>query len=328
MTKKNAVQVIEKPSLPGTYSPDEVSLIKDTVAVGATDLELKMFLSQCQRTGLDPITRQIYFIKGKTGKDGRPGKVMIQTSIDGFRLIAERTGKYEGQTKPEWCGDDGVWKEVWTLPKNPSAARIGVWKTGFREPLYAVAIFNEYAQKDWQGKLSSMWAKMPVLMISKVAESLAFRKAFPNDLSGIYTSEEMAQNEDQPEHVQQLGTVTKGVDMTRKVADTFNVPPSNIQKTPDNKAALLKLQNLLNGMGLHGKTEESTQARQNLLMVIFGTFSGKEISKLTTSQLETGIVKIKDKIDPASGEMFPIDDSQNPYLQEPEPMYERQPGDE
>lgn len=322
MTKKNVVQVIEKPGLPGTYSQDEVNLIRDTVATGSTDLELKMFLSQCQRTGLDPITRQIYFIKGKTGK------VMIQTSIDGFRLIAERTGKYEGQTKPEWCGDDGVWKEVWTLPKNPSAARIGVWKTGFREPLYAVAIFNEYAQKDYQGKLSSMWAKMPTLMISKVAESLAFRKAFPNDLSGIYTSEEMAQNDDQPEQVQSLQPVSKGEATIKKVAEAFKVPPGNIKTKNPKDAVILKLQKIMQDMGLVGENEGQQIARKNLLLQVYGTYSAREISNLSLTELMKGIEVIESKIDPATGKLFEIDDSQNPYLQEPEPMYERQPGEE
>lgn len=170
------------------YSAEEVELIKRTVAKDATDLELKMFLSQCQRTGLDAITRQIYFIKNP-----KDGKVQVQTSIDGFRLIAERSDKYEGQTKPEWCGLDGGWTDIWKEQFPPYAARIGVYKKGFREALYAVAIFDEYAQTAKDGGLAFMWKKMPSLMISKVAESLALRKAFPNEMSGIYTQEEMAQ---------------------------------------------------------------------------------------------------------------------------------------
>lgn len=149
-----------------------------------------MFVEQCKRTGLDPITRQIYFIKNP-----KDGKVQIQTSIDGFRLVAERSGQYEGQTQPQWCGEDGVWKDVWLSDKTPAAARVGVWKKGFREALYAVALFNEYAQRKYDGSLSFMWAKMPSLMIAKVAESLALRKAFPNDLSGLYTTDELPAEE-------------------------------------------------------------------------------------------------------------------------------------
>ena len=64
-----------------TFDNEQIGLIKRTVALGATDDELKLFIAQCQRTGLDPISKQIYFIK-------RGGKSNITTSIDGFRLIA------------------------------------------------------------------------------------------------------------------------------------------------------------------------------------------------------------------------------------------------
>lgn len=158
--------------------------------------DLKNFLIQCKRTGLDPITRQIYAIPNN-------GKLTIMASIDGLRLIAERSGAYEGQTAPQWCGEDGVWKDVWLSKTPPKACKIGVFKTKFREALIAIALFDEYAgkqQRDDQygkykkGDLTFMWAKMPALMIAKVAEALALRKAFPNEMSGIYSTEEMEQS--------------------------------------------------------------------------------------------------------------------------------------
>lgn len=151
-----------------------------------TGNDLKNFALQCKRTGLDPITRQIYAIPNG-------GKLTIMASIDGLRLIAERSGAYEGQTAPQWCGDDGIWKDVWLSSVPPKACRIGVYKTKFREPLIAIALFDEYAGKT-NGKLNYMWGKMPALMIAKVAEALALRKAFPNEMSGIYSTEEMEQS--------------------------------------------------------------------------------------------------------------------------------------
>lgn len=189
------------------FSFEKIELIKNTVAKDATDIELQFFIEQCKRTGLDPVTKQIYFIKDKGGK------VNIQTSIDGLRLIAERSDKYEGQTPPMWCGADGVWKDVWLSDKTPAACKVGVYKKGFRDALYAVAVFSEYAQKtkDYKSgdeKLNYIWGSKPALMLAKVAEALALRKAFPNDMSGIYTQDEFTPETDEPEKKKQVTSVT------------------------------------------------------------------------------------------------------------------------
>ncbi len=161
------------------YIDQNLQVIANQSNLNKNDLDF--FAIQCKRTGLDPITRQIYAMP-------QGGKLTIMASIDGLRLIAERTGKYQGQTKPEWCGKDGKWVDVWLEDGTPSAARIGVWKENFREPTYGVAKFSEFNKAN-----SQTWRSMPTHMLSKVAESLALRKAFPNEMSGIYTPEEMDQ---------------------------------------------------------------------------------------------------------------------------------------
>jgi phage recombination protein Bet len=189
---ENGVAVIEKPqaAIAVKYNPEQVALIKSQVARDCTDGELQLFLYQCQRTGLDALNRQIYAIK-------RGGKMAIQTSIDGFRLIAERSGKYEGQTPVMWCGEDAQWVEVWLKNERPAAAKVGVYRAGFRDAVYAVAKWNEYADDN-----GPMWRKMGAHMLAKCAESLALRKAFPQELSGLYTSDEMQQADNPAPEVQ------------------------------------------------------------------------------------------------------------------------------
>jgi len=180
-----------------SFTEEQIALIKRTICKPkkreATQDEIDLFIYQCERTGLDPFSRQIYAIFRYSKQAG--GEVMtVQCSIDGFRLVAERTGKYIGQDGPFWCSADGKWSDIWTPKQAPTAARVVVKKllAGVVGETPAVAHYSEYVPM-YNGNPTGQWGSMPALMIGKCAEALALRKAFPAETSGIYTAEEMAQ---------------------------------------------------------------------------------------------------------------------------------------
>lgn len=201
----------------------------------ATDAEFTLFLHQCRTRRLDPLARQIYCVF-RNSKEGNNWveKMTIQTSIDGFRLIAQRTGEYRGQCGPWWCGEGGEWVDVWTAKTPPTAAKVGVFREGFKEPLFAVARFDSYAQygKSSEGGreyLTGQWGKMADLMIAKCAEALGLRRAFPDELSGIYTSDEMSQADNGHEDTPAAPTLPAP---TKPQDAPAHAPTPNHQPTP------------------------------------------------------------------------------------------------
>ncbi len=184
------------------WNEKQIATLRQMGLEKAGNGDLAVFMHVSQRTGLDPFAKQIYMI-GRWSKDGT--KYTIQTGIDGFRLIARRASDRLGETleyeDTEWADSSGNWHNVWLKGTAPAAARVVVRRHGKRFP--AVALYREYVQtfKDKAtGELvpNSMWTGRPAGQLEKCAEALALRKAFPQDLSGIYADEEMGQA-DRPE---------------------------------------------------------------------------------------------------------------------------------
>jgi phage recombination protein Bet len=165
------------------FNDTQLAALRQLGVDKASQADIAVFFHQAQATGLDPFKREIYMI-------ARGGKPTIQTGIDGFYKIANRVaGGTWGIDSTMWCGQDGQWVDVWLSNQPPSAAKVTVRRGN--ATFTAVAVTKEYRAQ------GPMWDKMPSRMIAKCATALAIRQAFPDDLAGIYTTEEMPEHEAQ-----------------------------------------------------------------------------------------------------------------------------------
>lgn len=175
-----------------TVPEDKMQILGDVIAPGLSKEQLEVFALACNRTRLDPFAKQICAVI-RWDSELQRNKMTVQTTIDGFRVIAERTGKYAGRKPFEWCGPDGVWVEVWLKKEPPAAARARVLRKDFPEPLAAIARYKAYVATKSGGAPTYMWTKMDAEQLAKCAEALALRTAFPQELGGLYTEDELEQ---------------------------------------------------------------------------------------------------------------------------------------
>lgn len=167
---------------------DQLAIIRRQICPpDATDQEFMLFIEVAKARRLNPLLRQIYFIrrfksmKDERGQWRKEPEMSIQTSIDSFYLTANRTGQFDGIK---------VWTEGSIAEKN-LVAKATVWRKDASKPFEVECEWEEFAQLDKEGAPIAMWKKMPKWMLKKVAEARCLAKAFPEDLGGLYTNDEM-----------------------------------------------------------------------------------------------------------------------------------------
>ena len=173
------------------YDAEKVELVKDTIARGASDDELMLFLHLAQRSGLDPFSRQIYLIERRANVGGEWKTTrQPQTGIDGLRLIADRTERYAPGREPSYTYDAAGGLVTAT-------AYVKKFVRGEWHEIAATAHYDEYVQRKKDGQPNQMWAEKPHIMLAKCAEALALRRAFPAEMSGLYTADEIRSGADE-----------------------------------------------------------------------------------------------------------------------------------
>ena len=184
VTDKALVPYQVSPPARTEFTAEEIKTIKDTICRGSTDSELGLFLATSRRTGLDPFMHQIWAIQRKINVGTREHPewqkvITIQVGIDGYRLIAQRTGLYAGGDGPQWSADGKEWVDAWYLPGSPKFARYAAYRKDVERPFVAVCRWEAYVQD------SPLWTKMGPEQLGKCSEALALRRAFPAEMSGV-----------------------------------------------------------------------------------------------------------------------------------------------
>jgi phage recombination protein Bet len=154
------------------FTTEQLDIIKSNVAKGATDQELAYFLEIAKASGLNPITKEVWFIKTNAGPQ-------IMTGINGFWRIANEHEEFDGAEETLEHDAQG----------NLVSATCKIYRKDRKYPTIGIALLKEYK------KGSPIWNSMPSVMLGKCAASVAIRKAFPLRLNGLYTKEEMPEQD-------------------------------------------------------------------------------------------------------------------------------------
>lgn len=268
MTSEALARIQPRAVLAFDFSEEQRKIIRDTYLNGASDQEAAVLMEIARARRLNPLTRQIHFIK-RWDNQKRCEVWSAQVAIDGLRAIAERTGLYDGQDEPEFEETE----------KGIKLCKVRVYRKDWSRPAVGVAYWVEYAQTGKDGNLTSMWARGKHFMLAKCAEALALRKAFPEDTSGLYTPEEMGNDAE----------VSAAQPAAVLVEARPSEPPASGGRTTRASQVAERMKPLPAPAPIidvaSGETEEAAKARQQAATLLFGARKGVAISSLSAEQL-------------------------------------------
>lgn len=176
------------------FPPAKVEVIRNTVAKGATNDELEMYLHLAARYDLDPFAKEIWFVK-------RGSDATIMTSRDGYLKIAQKNPDFIGLTsfvvrEGDEFSVDASHYDVSHKFGSKRGKILGAWAKCERDGRKPVICFVEL--EDYYDDKSPVWKKYTSAMIQKVAEVFVLKRQF--GISGLVTSEEMPESFTQPIH--------------------------------------------------------------------------------------------------------------------------------
>jgi phage recombination protein Bet len=181
-----------------------VNVIRQTVAKGATDAQLRMFLEVCRSTGLDPFLKEIYFVAERS---------IIMASRDGYLRVANEHPQFDGMETKVERDERNV----------PIKATCSVWRKDRSHAITCEAYYSEYK------KPGPVWSQYPSAMISKVAEVLALKRSFA--INGVVTEEEMGNSSNVATMPQPAAVMAAAIPEEHEAEVTYEDAPDDEQPT-------------------------------------------------------------------------------------------------
>ena len=179
-----------------------IETIKQTVAKGATDAQLKMFIEVCKGTGLNPFLKEIWFVPA----------VGVMAGRDGYLRVANEHPMFDGMETKVERDDKGV----------PLKATCSVWRKDRAHPITCEAWYSEYR------KSSPIWQNYPSAMISKVAEVLALKRSF--SINGVVTEEEIGEQKEAAKGAQ-IAVAKARIEELKQIPAGSTISPQDIADT-------------------------------------------------------------------------------------------------
>jgi len=186
------------PSLPQAVSDRGITkeqwrTLMKSLYPGADSSSVLMVIDYCKSRKLDPMKKPCHIVPMRV-KDSRSGNYewrdVVMPGVYELRTTAMRTGEYMGHSKPEY-GPPVEYAGV-TAPEY-CELEIYRWHPGSKTKIaFPVRVyFRESVATDKNGNANQRWAKAPIQMLTKCAESAGLREAFPDEIGGEMSAEEM-----------------------------------------------------------------------------------------------------------------------------------------
>ena len=202
----------------------DLAAIRAEFCKGFTQEQFDVAMTFCRVRNLLPGKHVLFQLRRAKEWDELVGakvevtKIVFITTIDASRLIAQRTGQYGGPDPEQYIyldenGAPNIVSEIplpklplvpgqTPLPREPWAVKTTVYRKDFDHPVSSIARFDAYAStyKSANGPvLTETWTKRGPEQLAKCSEMLSLRRAFPEELGGLYLDLELKnENEDVP----------------------------------------------------------------------------------------------------------------------------------